>query len=200
MLEDAHASLAAEMRQFEEKTGLLVFVDTNTYLEQGTKAVDRARALAGAWIGERPGIIFCLNRSAGSVPFMFFSPELTKRYPEPDLSRSANETAAAMDRVSAPENRLPVGVRVMMNRLRALEADRVSRNRLFHRRDLEMMAVFGCVALAFGLLAGILIRMNHRREALDAVQHHFPEVEVGQRFSAPCGGGVIVEVETPGKG
>ncbi len=191
---EGRKSVAAEMQKFEHRTGIALFVDTNTYLEGDQTAMDRSRALIAGWIGHRPGLVFCLNRGARPVPLIFFSKELSERYPEPDLSLAAAETMESMARVSAPENRLPVGVRVMMNRLRALESANASRNRLFHRHDIEMMAGFGALLFVTGLIALLIIRFHHKEEAIEAVKHQFPDVEVSQRFSAPGGGGVIVEV------
>ena len=194
MTTEARQKLAEEMKAFEGRTGIVIVVDTNTYLEQNVSTTDRCRALLESWVGKRPGVVFCLNRTVKPVPFILFSQELSEHYPEPDLSQAAGETIEAMGKVSAPENRLPVGVRVLMGRLRALEKAAHRRRQLFHRRDLEMMAGFGAFLLVAGVITLVVVRRRNRAEEAEAVQHHFPDVEVAQRFAAPSGGGVVVEI------
>lgn len=198
MSPDARQALAAEMKAFEDKTGIKVVVDTNTYLEQNVGTLDRCRALQESWIGRRPGVVFCLNRSVKPVPFMTFSAALSERYPEPDLSQAAGETTDAMAKVSAPENRVPVGVRVMMDRLRVLEKAAHQRAQLFHRRDLEMIIGFASFLLVVGVITLVIVRRRRKVEEDEAIRHHFPDVDVAQRFAAPSGGGVVVEVSYKG--
>ena len=81
-----------------------------------------------------------------------------------------------------------------MGRLRALEKAAHRRSQLFHRRDLEMMAGFGAFLLVAGVITLVVVRQRNRAEEAEAVQHHFPDVEVSQRFAAPSGGGVVVEI------
>jgi len=198
MSPEARQELAAEMKVFEEKTGIKVVVDTNTYLEQNVGTLDRCRALQDQWIGPRPGVVFCLNRSVKPVPFITFSPALSERYPEPDLSQAAGETTDAMTKVSSPENRMPVGVRVMMARLQVLEKAAHRRSQLFHRRDLQMIAGFGAFLIVAGAITLVIVRKRRKVDDDEAIQHHFPEVDVAQRFGAPSGGGVVVEISCRG--
>ncbi len=188
------AALAVEIKKFEQRTGIVVVVDTNTYLEAGLSVATRCRLLLDRWVGARPGAVFCMNRTTGPDAFIVFSQKLFERYPEPDLTQAAGETKEAMAKVSAPEIRLPVGVRVLMGRLDALEKAAARRNQLFHRRDLEMMAGFAALLLAAGLVTALIVRQRHKQEASDAIKHHFPDVEVAQRLGAPSGGGVVVEI------
>lgn len=194
MSAEARDALALEMKAFEQRTGIVIVIDTNTYLDQNVSTMDRCHALLDGWVGRRPGVVFCLNRSVKPVPFIVFSPLLSGRYPEPDLSQAAGETTEAMADGSAPENRVPVGVRVMMGRLTILEKDASRRSQLFHRRDLEMMAGFGGFLTVACLITFVLVRRRRGVEDAEAVQHHFPDVEVTQRFAAPSGGGVVVEI------
>ncbi len=194
MSPEARQALVAEMKAFEEKTGIKVVVDTNTYLEQNVGTLERCRALLDHWIGARPGVVFCLNRSVKPVPFIMFSPVLLERYPDPDLSQAAGETTDAMTKVSSPENRMPVGVRVMMARLKVLEKAAHRRAQLFHRRDLEMIAGFGGFLIVAGAVTLVIVRKRRKVEDDEAIQYHFPDAEVAQRFGAPSGGGVVVEV------
>ncbi|MDB6117471.1 MAG: hypothetical protein JWO08_1252 [Verrucomicrobiaceae bacterium] len=195
MTGEAREALAAEMKLFEQRTGIVIVIDTNTYLEQNVGTMDRCRALLDNWIGERPGVVFCMNRSVKPVPFLAFSRALSERYPEPDLSQAAGETTDAMANMSSPENRVPVGVRVMMERLRSLEKAASRRSQLFHHRDLLMMGGFSAFLLLAGAVTVLVVRHRHKVEDAEAVQHHFPDVEVAQRFAAPSGGGVVVEMD-----
>lgn len=194
MSAEGRGDLAAEMRKFEQRTGISIMVDTNTYLEANLSLATRCRLLLDQWLGGRPGAVFCVNRTLGPDAYIVFSQKLFERYPEPDLTQAAGETKAAMAKVSAPENRLPVGVRVLMGRLDALEKAAARRGALFHRRDLEMMAGFAGFLLAAGAVTALIVRQRHRVEQRDAVKHHFPDVEVAQRLGAPSGGGVVAEV------
>lgn len=194
MTEEGRAALAAEIKKFEQRTGIVVVVDTNTYLEQGLSIATRCRLLLDQWVGQRPGVVFCVNRTSGPDAFIVFSQKLFERYPEPDLTQAAGETREEMAKRLAPENRLPVGVRVMMGRLDALEKAAARRHQLFHRRDLEMMAGFAAVLMLSGLVTALIVRQRHKAEAADAIKHHFPDVDVAQRLGAPSGGGVVVEI------
>lgn len=194
MTAEAHQALAEEIRAFEKRTGMVIVIDTNTFLEQGVTSGERCRALVAEWIGKKPGVVFCLNRGAKPVPFIVYSAELFDRYPEPDLTQAAGETTEAMAKVATPENRLPVGVRVMMGRLTALEKTAARRNHMFLRRELEMMAGFCGFLLVAGAITWVIVRYRGRHEQAAAVQHRFPDVEVAQRFGAPSGGGIVAEV------
>jgi hypothetical protein len=128
------------------------------------------------------------------VPFVVFSQELFERYPEPDISQAAGETTEAMAKVGAPENRIPVGVRVMMGRLSAMEKAKHRREAPFQRRELEMIAGFAGFLAIGGFITWLIVRRRVRMEDIDSVKHHFPEVEVAPRLGAPSGGGVVAEV------
>ena len=199
--DDAHAisveqrrTLAEEMKAFQQRTGVVVVIDVISFLPNGETTNERCRALVNSWIGHRPGVVFCLNRSVNPVPFIMYSQELFERYPEPDLSQAAGETTDAMSKITAPENRLPVGAKVMMGRLNSFEKSRLKRQQMFHRREWEMMAGFAVFMVAGGGLAWLIIRARSRHDRAKAVKHYFPDAEVAQRFGAPAGGGIVAEV------
>ena len=194
MTPEAHRALAEEINAFQKRTGIIVVVDTNSFLEQGNSTGERCHALLAEWVKDRPGVVFCLNRSVKPVPYIVFSSRVFERYLETDLSQAAGEVTEAMNKVTAPENRIPVGVRVLMGRLATLEKSSVRRNQLFHRREMEMIAVFVGFLLVAGLITLVAVRWRRRLDAAEAIKHYFPDVEMAQRFGAPSGGGTIVEL------
>ena len=86
------------------------------------------------------------------------------------------------------------GMKALMDGLKRVESVARQREQFMSRQDLVIAAVFG-IALVFGTgLIWLVVRQLRSREATLAKQHHLPDVDVGQRFGAPNGGGVLVEI------
>lgn len=190
----AEATLAREMQDFRRATGFRLFIDTNTFLDSGSSTSDRARTLLHEWNGDEPAAIICIARSSTTSPSIYVSEAIWQRATMLELMTSIRAASLALNKQPLTEVEVTEGARTLMKELTKMERIARSRDRLFHRRDAYLAAAFVAILGLGSTLAWGIIRLLRRNEAERAVQHLFPDVEVGQRFGATCGGGVIVEI------
>ena len=193
---ETQAALLQERTQFVQQTGLRLFIDTNTYLDGSMTAGERARALLRAWSGDPPqrSVMVCVDRSSRGLPVLHVSADLWQRYNEPQLITVLREVAEQMGRDKVTEESITRGLRLLMKELSRLETLARQRGSAFQSNDLLFAGIFtGCLFIGSFVIM-LMARRLGQSEEHRAVQHYFPDVEVGQRFGAPCGGGVVVEV------
>jgi len=188
------AALVQEMQAFTAETGLRLFIDTNTYLDGDSNPGDRARRLIKAWCGDAPGAVICVDRASKPMYAIQLSPALWQRTSELEMMPAIQAASEQIGRLQLTEEGLAGGARVFMQHLARLDKLATSRERLLGRPEVMLAAAFGGCLLAGGLIAWLLTRWLRRYETEQAVQHVFPDVDVGQRFGAPNGGGVVVEM------
>lgn len=199
--DDAHvftpageAALVREMEAFHQATGIRLFIDTNTYLESGANTNERARKLVRAWNGTAASAIICLNRASELPPSVYASEGIWNRGTTLELVDAIRAAMAPLLARPLTETDALAGARALMKELTRLERNARNRDRLFQRHDAYLAAAFIAALMVGGLLTWLGVRLLRRDEAERAVQHLFPDVEVGQRFGATCGGGVIVAI------
>ena len=194
---ETQAALAKEREQFGRQTGLRLFVDTNTYLDGTLSGGERARALLRAWSGDPPqrSVIVCVDRSSRGLPVLHVSADLWQRYNEPQLITVLRSVAEPMGRDKVTEESIVTGLRLLMKELTRLENVARQRGDVFQSSDLLFAGVFTGALFIGGFVIMLIARRLGQGEEERAVQHHFPDVAVGQRFGAPCGGGVVVEAQ-----
>lgn len=188
-------ALVRELAGFTSATGIRLFIETNTYLDGTQSAGERARALLRAWSDGSKAAVVCVDRAARGLPVLHVSADLWQRYSEPALITALRRAADEMGRSKVTEESIASGVRLLMNELTKLESLAQQRNRTMQSSDLPLAGAFaGCLIIGSFIIM-LLARRLGQKESQGAVQHVLPEVEVGQRFGAPCGGGVLVEVQ-----
>lgn len=188
-------ALIQERAAFAQQTGIQLFIDTNTYLDGSQSAGERSRALLKAWADNQRGVIICVDRSSRGLPILHVSADLWRRYSEPELITALRIAAEQMGRSKVTEESITSGLRLLMKELGRLENLARQRGNAFQSSDLLFAGIFtGCLFIGAFVIMLIARRLG-QGEDHRAVQHYFPDVEVGQRFGAPCGGGVVVEVE-----
>lgn len=191
---EARAVLSAEMQAFTSASGIRLFIDTNTYLEADVNPGERCRQLVRAWCGEEPGVVICVDRASKPMHAIQISPALWARSSELEIMPALLAAAEQIGRSQVSAEGLTEGARTLMKRLTRLEKLARARERVLDHSDKLLASAFGASLAVGGLVAWLLSRRMRRHEIAQAVQHTFPDVEVGQRFGAPNGGGVVVEV------
>ena len=196
---EIHARLAAELRDFEQRTGVLVYVETLTFIDGGVTAQMRCKQLMDAWLPGRRGMVLCYNRAERALPEFGFSTALQQQVSAMALAKVGESAAAAMQGVADTRERLLAGLHAVLAEISKLPQLSASPGtgqdgRMFSREDGMLAAAFAGV-LALGALVGwLLVRWQRAQEHVTDVQFFFPEAEVGQRFGASCGGGVMAEI------
>lgn len=191
---ETKAALVRDMQDFHTATGVRLFIDTNTYLEGDINPGERCRQLVKAWCGGDPGAVICVDRASKPMHAIQISPALWERSSELEVMPAMMAAAELIGRSQVNSDGLAEGARTLMKRLTKLEKLARSRERVMDHSDQLLAGAFaGCLAVG-GLAAWLLTRWLRRYEKEQAVEHTFPDVDVGQRFGAPNGGGVVVEI------
>lgn len=192
--EKGRAVLVKEMQAFTERTGLLMFLDTNTFLDGSTNTRLRAKQLLPAWSGARDGVVMCVDRSSQEPPGIQVADAVWKRPNDAEVLAALDEVLRGMNGRAVSEETVTSGLRALMERLTELHHRAADRSSVWKKSDLLLATYFLSSVFIGALLIWIISRRLRRSEGAAAVQHYFPEVVVGQRFGAPYGGGVIVEL------
>ncbi|MBL9142375.1 MAG: hypothetical protein JNM99_01725 [Verrucomicrobiaceae bacterium] len=192
--DESRRVLSVQMEEFRKDTGFRLFIDTNTYIELPDNANDRARSLLKAWGGKSPSVVVCIDRASQALPTIVASDAIWQRTTTLELMTAIRASAEEMGSRPITEAEAMDGMKALMDGLKRVESVARQREQFMSRQDLIIAAVFG-IALVFGTgLIWLVVRQLRSREASLAKQHHFPDVEVGQRFGAPNGGGFMVEI------
>ena len=192
--DESRRVLGVQMEEFRKDTGFRLFIDTNTYIELPDNTNDRARSLLKAWSDESSSVVVCIDRASQALPTIVASDAIWQRTTTLELMTAIRASAEEMGSRPITEAEAMDGMKALMDGLRRVESVARQRERFMSRQDLVIAGVFG-IALVFGTgLIWLVVRQLRSREAILAKQHHFPDVEVGQRFGAPNGGGVMVEI------
>jgi hypothetical protein len=186
--------LVKEMTTLQSETGVRLFIDTNTYLDSGTTTTDRCRALLNEWGKDVPAVVICLDRSSSAPPTVQISGSLWTQYGTLEIMKAQRNAVGKMEASPVTGEHVAAGARSLITDITKYAKTLRARDRVLNRRDTLLAGAFGAALLLGGGLLWLLVRFLGRHETQQAVQHTFPDVEVGQRFGAPCGGGVIVEI------
>lgn len=189
---ETHAAVAAEIADLKAQLGTEVWLSAETRGGGAGQLRTRARDLRRAWSSGVDSVLFAYDR-AGEHTALSFSPSIWEKNSPAELAAAAMEAGVLMaDKATPLEARLAAAMRAIMRRYKAMESARRRVEKPFLLLERRLAAyvtpVLGsCLLVAF--LAGAF-RHNRRDGAVDEVW--LPEVEVGRRFGAPCGGGVVV--------
>ncbi len=192
--ERAQQTMVTEMKAFTERTGLRIFLDTNTFLESSTNARIRAKQLLTAWSGEKAGVLVCMDRTSQEPPGIQVSDQVWKRSSEPEVLAAIDEASVILSGPKVDEVAVVTGLRSLMEKLVKLDQLAGARTKIWRPSDKLLAGGFLACVLIGGLITLLVSKRLKRTEGELATQHYFPDVSVGQRFGAPFGGGVIVEV------
>lgn len=192
LTEETHAVLATEIAKVRAEFGCEVWLSAETRGGAAGYLRARARDLRQAWSGERESVLFAFDR-AGNQTALSFSPSIWQKHSPAELAAAAMETGVLMADKSVPlDARLTAAMRALLQRYAAVETGhrRVGKPFLLLERRLAayvapLLAVGGVALFLFGSL-----RRDPLGEVVDQVE--FPEVEVGKRYGAACGGGTVV--------
>jgi hypothetical protein len=188
--------LSQQIQQFTEKTGVQLYVDTNTFLLGAGSALHRARQLVLHWLDEdKPGMVLCVNRGASVMPVLQYNAAMQAIYPDGDLVTLSREIAVKLDETLRAEEKMPVALRTVLSRMVELHALAERRAIPMEERDWQLAGSMLAALLLLALLGHWWLRRVDVDELSDLEPQELPEVDVGQRFGAPAGGGVLVEIQ-----
>jgi hypothetical protein len=186
--------LMEELRNFEQRTSHPLYVKTLTFIDGGVTSKAKCKALVDDWLPHRSGVVVCYNRAEGALPVIEFSSALQVQYSALALATVHQHSVQAMTAVKDARERLLVGLQTVMTELALLQNSTAQGGKMFSVEDSALAAAFAGLLVVGGGLGWLIIRRRHAKEALASVQIYLPEAEVGQRFGAPCGGGVLAEI------
>jgi hypothetical protein len=187
--------LSEEIRQFTARSGLQLYLDTNAFLLGNESALIRARRLVGHWLDPKtPGIVLCLNRGASVVPVLQYNGALQAAYPDGDLVTLSYEVAVNVDACLRPEEKIPTALRTVLHRMTALQSTAKLSKKALEGREWTLALALLLGATGLGLVIHWLLLKLDKDELSALEQLELPEVEVGQRFGAPGGGGLMAEL------
>lgn len=144
---------------------------------------------------EKPGMVLCVNRGASVIPVLQYNAAMQAIYPDGDLVTLSREIAVNIEATVRPEEKMPVALRTVLNRMKELHALAVRRAVPMEARDWKLAGLLLAAVLFLAVVGMWSLRRLDVDELSELEQRELPEVEVGQRFGAPCGGGVLVEVQ-----
>ncbi|MEM1082994.1 MAG: TPM domain-containing protein [Verrucomicrobiota bacterium] len=198
---EALEALSARVSDFSERTGYEVYVAIFNSLI-GSDVTEQSRLLQEAWIGESAGVVLVMESDSAKYELGWSQ--------RPDAVAESGERRPLLDDEDlAPQER--VRIIADLSRRRSAKKDSMesaeslittfldSLDRAFEKpegkeqprwRFRVLMLGTGLMAcmLLLGLLIGAWIRRSDRKVEERLI---FPEVTVGMRLGAPCGGGKI---------
>lgn len=188
----AKEALAQDIAACRQAIGADVWFTAGTFLPSGQTLRLHARTLRQEWSPGRDAVLLAYDRASDSHAISF-SPGIWERYPSAQLVTLVQNSMVTMsDKAQTLEARLTVTVHKALQKLQRLEKQRHRAAETLSRHHLRLAQAFG-IALATGAfflaVIGTFIRC---RDVQAAWQLFFPSVQVGIRYGAPHGGGVIV--------
>ncbi|MBB5038705.1 hypothetical protein [Prosthecobacter dejongeii] len=191
--ETRQTELARDIAAFRADLGVDLWFTAGTFLPSGETVRSHARRLRQHWSPQREAVLLAYDRASDSLG-VSLSPGLWQRYPTAELNALPQRLAPLMMQKGQPlEDRLSQSLRLIATRLQQLEKQhRISQGPL-SPAHLQLGRAYA-IGLAAGASLLALLGILSRRRAIHAAwQLHFPSVQVGLRFGAPHGGGVLAE-------
>ncbi len=191
--EKARAELVSEMAACRTAIGADVWFSAGTFLGPGQTIALQARTLRQAWSPGKDAVLLAYDR-ASDAHTLSLSPGLWNRYPSAEIIALMQRSIAAMADKSQPlEARLSQALRTTLLKLQTLEKQRLQSTVTLSRHHLRLAQTFAIALGAGAVLLALASSRVRRRDVQAAWQSFFPQVEVGTRYGALHGGGVIVE-------
>lgn len=200
ILDDARAlsgsmrqQLVAELQSFREDLKCDAWITATSFPAADMTVRRQAQVTRRAWSGERPAVLLAYDRASNSVAFSF-APALWDRYPAAQLIEIMQDARAVFaDRSLTLDERFALATRQWTDRLREMEAVRLRHSLLLQREERHFAKIVALLLFGGALVAGILGYAARRRTASAEQRHYLPDIQVGMRFGAPHGGGVMAE-------
>ncbi|MBP7948518.1 MAG: TPM domain-containing protein [Verrucomicrobiales bacterium] len=194
--EAERGELEAKLRAFRDE-GFAVYAATFTFI-YGEDANQRAIRLADKWINGRNGAVLVYNKSAGenAAPLgIACAQEGARPFSTEMLLEVAHRAAAAANAATEPREKVRSGTLALVTELQKLRPLLTESRWMLSATQLK---IAGMVLGAMG--ASLLLLLLARRFQKASEQRTgevllFPEIEVAQRYGAPFGGGVVVQME-----
>ncbi len=195
LTEAAHRQIAEDIRLFRDNLKCDVWLTATSFLPTGTTVRRHAQITRQGWSGDRPAVLMAYDRATNSSG-MSFSSSFWQHYPSAELFELMQEARRILnDETLTLDERLVQSTRSWMERLRVLESVRLKQSLLIQRDEKKLALVSASTLGGLALLAALLGLVSRRSGARAEHRFHFPDLQVGTRFGAPYGGGVVVEVK-----
>lgn len=193
---DTRRQLALELKLFREDLKCDAWVTASSFAPAGVTVRQQAQTTRREWSGGRPAVLMAFDRASNSSA-MSFAPDFWARYPAAELVEIMQETRRILsDTKLTLDERLALATRSWIDRLRVMESVRLRQSLWIQRGEMRFALVM-LTALAGGAVIAAVLGFASRRRGMRAGRRfHFPEVQVGIRFGAACGGGVTAEIKT----
>jgi hypothetical protein len=197
---EQESAMGQDLADFAGEHDFHFFVATRTFV-YGEDANQHALRLGKAWLGQKYGAVIVFDKSAVQGPFGGLgyagsqddSRFLTNRMLK-EILLKAND--AVMEKPNTPvADRIRIALETLKTEFLALKPMLEENRKTVTRQQWQVLQlVLGVMALCLGLL--FLAQRFQRQSDLKAGERFlFPDVEVGQRFGAPHGGGVAAQFD-----
>lgn len=185
--------LAGEIAACQAALQADVWLNAGTFLPSGQTLRSQARDLRQHWSPDRDAILLAYDRASDSLA-LSLSPSLWERYPTAEISGLSPRVAALMAAKEQPlDQRLAASLRVVMTQMQLLEKQRRTAATTLSADHSRIARIFAATLGGGAFVLALLGTFMRRRDVQAAWQLHFPEVQVGLRFGAAHGGGVLAE-------
>ncbi|MDI1312623.1 hypothetical protein [Prosthecobacter sp.] len=193
---ETHRALATELKLLSQDLKCAVWINATSFMPAGITVRRQAQITRREWSGTQPAVLMAYDRASNSSA-MSFAPYFWERYPAADLVEIMQETRRIQaDSKLSLDERLALATRAWIDRLRSMESVQLQQS-LWLQRGEKRFALAVPALLAGGAFVAALLGFVSRRRSARAGRHFlFPEVQVGLRFGAACGGGVTSEIKT----
>lgn len=197
-------ALATKLGAFRESHRFHVYISTYTFV-YGEDANQRAERLGGKWLKGKQGAVIVLDRGGAEnspvVGMNWVCHDENHKLPYQtiiNLMLHAKRQAEAQP-ANQPEERLRVAAEEIMSSYTRLHAEQQEALNASGVGQLKILG--GVVALMFLCLGILMLAQRFQRKAAIAEEecYLFPQVEVGTRYGAPFGGGLVVQMHHGGK-
>jgi uncharacterized membrane protein YgcG len=191
------AQLVQDMATCRAALDADIWFSAGTFLQSGQSIRLQARTLRQHWSpGGRDAILVAYDRSSDAHG-LSLSPGIWERYPSAEITTLIQRSMATMADKSQPlEKRLSTMLSQMLQNLQTLEKQRHRAAQPLSRHHVRLAQGFAISLGGGAVLLALLGTLSRKRDLQASWQSFFPSVQVGIRFGAPHGGGVIVEKVT----
>lgn len=187
------AELAGEIASCRAALRADVWLNAGTFLPSGQTLRSQARDLRQHWSPDRDAILLAYDRASDSLA-LSLSPSLWERYPTAEISALSPRVAALMAAKEQPlDQRLAASLRLVMTQMQHLEQQRRTAATTLSVDHARIARIFAVTLASGALVLALLGTFIRRRDVQAAWQLHFPDVQVGLRFGAAHGGGILAE-------
>jgi hypothetical protein len=187
------AELAGEIAACRAALQADVWLNAGTFLPSGQTLRSQARDLRQHWSPDRDAILLAYDRASDSLA-LSLSPSLWERYPTAEISALSPRVATLMAAKEQPlDQRLAASLRLVMTQMQHLEKERGTAETTLSADHDRIARIFAVTLASGALVLALLGTFMRRRDVQAAWQLHFPDVQVGLRFGAAHGGGILAE-------